>query len=296
MVAPLPFQPVVLAPVPRFGRFVTLDLTDASRAAATLRALAGGTSMERTGIGIGQPLALALGKKIPGLRSFPSVTGAGVAFPSTQGALWAFFAGDDPGDVLDRARAFVGRASAAFVVREDVGTFMYKTGHDLSGYEDGTENPKGDLAVDAAILRGAGAGLDGGSFVAAQTWVHDLAAFAKLPDGDRDNTFGRRILDNEEIEEAPASAHVKRAAQEDFDPPAFMVRRSMPWGDTQLHGIYFVAYGETLDRYERVLRRMAGLDDGITDGLLRFSRAKTGGYYFCPPVRGAALDLSSLGL
>jgi hypothetical protein len=30
---------------------------------------------------------------------------------------------------------------------------------------------------------------------------------------------------------APPSAHVKSAAQESYDPPAFMVRRSMPWLD-----------------------------------------------------------------
>src|SRR5438132_4382291 len=137
MTAPFPFQPAVLAPVPRFGRFVTLDLAHVARAPDTLRALADATATDRAAIGVGEPLALALGKRIPGLRSFPAVTGPGVAFPSTQGALWAFFAGDDPGDVLDRARAFVGRAGAAFVVREDIATFMYKGGRDLSGYEDG---------------------------------------------------------------------------------------------------------------------------------------------------------------
>ena len=182
------------------------------------------------------------------------------------------------------------------MLSEDVPTFKYRDGRDLSGYVDGTENPVDELAVDAAIARGRGAGHDGGSFVAAQKWVHDLDTLTAMTPGARDNLVGRRLSDNEELPDAPASAHVKRTAQEDFDPPAFMVRRSMPWGDTRLHGIYFVAYGESLDRYERALRRMAGLDDGITDGLLRFSRAKTGGYYFCPPVRAGKLDLSVVGL
>jgi hypothetical protein len=30
--------------------------------------------------------------------------------------------------------------------------------------------------------------------------------------------------------------------------------------------LYFVAYGESLDRFERVLRRMEGVEDGIVDG------------------------------
>jgi len=61
------------------------------------------------------------------------------------------------------------------------------------------------------------------------------------------------------------------------------------------HGLYFVAYVAALDQFERVLRRMAGLDDGVVDGLLRFSRAATGGFYWCPPLEGGRLDLRALG-
>jgi porphyrinogen peroxidase len=57
-----------------------------------------------------------------------------------------------------------------------------------------------------------------------------------------------------------------------------------------------VAYVESLDRYERVLRRMAGLEDGEVDGLLGVTRATSGGYYFCPPLLDGALDLRSVGL
>jgi len=70
----------------------------------------------------------------------------------------------------------------------------------------------------------------------------------------------------------------------------------MPWGDVREHGLYFVAYAATLDSYERILRRMAGLDDGIADALLSISRAVTGGYFWCPPVRGDRLDLRALAL
>ena len=70
----------------------------------------------------------------------------------------------------------------------------------------------------------------------------------------------------------------------------------MPWGTVHEHGLYFVAYGASLDPFERVLRRMAGLDDGVVDGLTRFTRAVSGGYYFCPPLKDGALDLRALGL
>ena len=44
-----------------------------------------------------------------------------------------------------------------------------------------------------------------------------------------------------------------------------------------------------------MMRRMAGCDDGIVDGLFTFSRPITGGYYWCPPIEGGRVDLSLLG-
>ncbi len=41
---------------------------------------------------------------------------------------------------------------------------MRALGRDLTGYEDGSENPKGDAAPAAALVA-SGAGLGGGSFV-----------------------------------------------------------------------------------------------------------------------------------
>ena len=40
---------------------------------------------------------------------------------------------------------------------------------------------------------------------------------------------------------------------------------------------------------------MAGKDDGIVDGLYRFTRAVSGGYYWCPPIlEDGALDLRAV--
>jgi len=112
----------------------------------------------------------------------------------------------------------------------------------------------------------------------------------------RDHTIGRRFEDNQEIPDAPASAHVRRSAQESFDPPAFMLRRSMPWSEQGQHGLYFLAFGESLDRFERVLNRMVGLDDGVVDGLFAFTRPVTGGYFWCPPQRDGRIVLSAIGV
>jgi putative iron-dependent peroxidase len=113
---------------------------------------------------------------------------------------------------------------------------------------------------------------------------------------DQDNAVGRRRSDNQELSQAPASAHVKRTAQESFSPQAFVLRRSMPWTDGTRGGLNFVAFGHSFDAYEAQLKRMVGADDGITDAVYGFSQPVTGSYFWCPPMRHGKLDLRALGL
>ncbi|MGC8529917.1 MAG: hypothetical protein ACP5OP_06955 [Leptospirillia bacterium] len=53
-----------------------------------------------------------------------------------------------------------------------------------------------------------------------------------------------------------------------------------------------MAFGGSLDSFERILRQMAGTEDGIRDALFTFSTLITGSYDWCPPVSGRALILS----
>ena len=73
-----------------------------------------------------------------------------------------------------------------------------------------------------------------------------------------------------------------------------MVRRSVAWTDERGAGLAFVALGFSLDAFEVQLRRMSGLEDGVVDGLYRFSRPLTGGYYWCPPLAEVGADLRRL--
>jgi putative iron-dependent peroxidase len=289
-------QPSILADVPALGRFLTFDLRVGADPRRALVRWSETISGELTVVGLGLPLVSALSRRIEGLRAFPALAGHGCVFPSTQGALWCFVGGDDTGELFDQARDVRALLEPTFTLAEDVAAFKYHGGRDLTGYEDGTENPKDDAAVSAAIVAGRGAGLDGSSFVAVQRWTHDLEGFARRSPAERDAIIGRERTSNEEMSDAPPSAHVKRAARESFDPPAFMLRRSMPWGTATLGGLYFVAYGESLDRFERVLSRMSGRDDGVVDGLLGISKPESGGYYWCPPVRASKVDWSALEL
>jgi len=289
------WQPAILAPPTAAGRFLTLGLTGDAKPRDVLARLAALEIDARVVVGVGEPLARALGADIPGLRAFPAIVGPGGAFPSTQGALWLFVGGDDPGEILHRGRRLTARLGDFVRLDEDLPSFVYSGGRDLTGFEDGTENPKEERAVAVAFGAQGDVAFTGGSFVATQRWIHDLGGFERLSQAARNDVIGRDLDSNEELAGAPLSAHVKRAAQESYEPNAFLLRRSMPWGDVREHGLYFVAYAATLEPYERILRRMAGLEDGVADALLKFSRAVTGGYFWCPPVRDGRLDLRALG-
>ncbi len=289
-------QPGILAPVPAHARYLEFGARPGCDPLPVLAELAAARLDESTVVGIGPGLVLGLGCSIDGLGPFPSLSGPGCEVPSTQAALWIWVRGKDRGHILHQARGLARTVGPAFRCDRVVDGFKFDRGLDLSGYEDGTENPQGEAASAAAVVGGAGPALDGSSFVAVQQWVHDLDRFAGLAQGRRDDIIGRRLGDNEELDDAPVTAHVKRTAQESFDPEAFVVRRSMPWADANGEGLMFVAFGKSTDAFEAQLRRMAGLEDGKLDGLFEFTRPVSGGYFWCPPVSGGKLELAAIGL
>jgi putative iron-dependent peroxidase len=284
-------QPSILPGVPRVARYMSFSHRPGAGSAASMELIQSLDIDDRIVVGIGEPLVAHWGGVVPELRTFPALSGPGVQVPSEQHALWLWLRGDDQGELVNRSITIADSLTDGFHLEQVVDAFKYgsdELGLDLTGYEDGTENPTGDDAVAAAIAA------DGSSFVAVQQWVHDLRSFSALPEVEQDHIIGRRKSDNQEIEDAPESAHVKRAEQESFTPEAIVLRRSMPFAQTYGEGLMFVAFGKTFDAFEVQLRRMAGLEDGIVDALFRFSRPVNGAYYWCPPVRNNRLDLESI--
>lgn len=291
-------QPGILDALAPFGRSLTFRLNDQSNPHNLQIALAGLREVFAADwgvVGLGAPLVLALDQHVAGLRPFPALEGKGCAAPSTQQAMWILLRGSERSSLFERTVQLVELLDDALVLEDALDTFRYRGNRDLTGYEDGSENPK-DAAAIAAALVAEGIGRQGSSFVAVQRWIHDLRRFRGFPAAQRDASIGRRIVDNEEIEDAPESAHAKRTAQESFTPEAYMVRHSMPWDSGLQQGTEFIAYGESSDRFENVLRRMLGHEDDIIDALFSFSRAVTGGYYWCPPIQGGRLDLRAISV
>jgi putative iron-dependent peroxidase len=289
------YQPGILAtPVPPHARHMFFALESAAALPAALDKLMQLVDGKSAVAGFGESLVKALDGNIEGLRAFPALTGVGVDNPSTQHALWCWLHGVDRGELLNRSNAYEAALAPAFRLVQVTEGFRHRDGHDLTGYEDGTENPRDEAAESAALVAEGADGMVGGSFAAIQQWQHDLKGFHAMPSHETDDIMGRRLSDNEELDDAPISAHVKRTAQESFAPEAFIVRRSMPWIEDDRAGLMFLAFGFSLDAFEVQLRRMSGLEDGVTDGLYRISRPITGGYYWCPPLKDGHLDLRAL--
>ena len=295
-------QPAILLPVPAVGRYLLFSVAQPGVVREALSRLASLADGDAVLVALGPQLVAALGATVPGLREFLAMSGHGVEVPSTPTALLCWLRGSgDRGDLVLKTRALEKALAPALHLDLIIEAFRHGhgangLGRDLTGYEDGTENPQGEAAELAALVHGQGPGLDGASFMAAQQWLHDFDAFDAMNSTAQDDVFGRRRSDNEELEDAPESAHVKRTAQESFTPEAFVIRRSMPWAQGPEAGFMFIAFGQSLDAFEAQMRRMAGQEDGVTDALFRISRPVSGAYFWCPPLSDGRLDLRRLGL
>ncbi|MBT5186811.1 MAG: Dyp-type peroxidase [Kordiimonadaceae bacterium] len=288
-------QPSILAEETTHARYISFTIRDKDKISATLKSLAEYIDLDQTVIGLGQELVKSTGAEIPGLRVLPAQNVGEIEIPSTPDDLWLWLRGTDRGELFHRSRKIEEICLPAFEITSAVDSFQYSENRDLSGYVDGTENPEGEDAVNAAIFTDGQEGLNGGSFVAVQQWLHDFDILNEMSTEEKDDAVGRHISDNEEFD-APKSAHVKRSAQEDFSPEAFMLRRSMPWAMGTDAGLMFVAFGHSFDPFEAILDRMMGQDDGIMDGIFKFTLPITGAYYWCPPVKDGKIDLRALNL
>lgn len=290
------FQKGILQDIPSQGLYVSYQLAELSAVPAALRVLRDSADGENCVLGIGESLVSALGRSVPGLRVGFHIANAQVALPQQAIALWLWLRGDDRGSLLLAERQWTQRLQPAFQRLHRIEAFRFADGRDLTGYRDGTENPEGKAALDAAFIQADEPSIVGSSFAAIQQWQHQFDRFESLSSAAQDHAIGRRRSDDEELEDASESAHVKRTAQEDFSPEAFLLRRSMPWSAGSQAGLMFVAFGHSFDAFEAQLTRMSGAEDGIVDALFSFSQPLNTHYVWCPPMRNNQLDLRVLGL
>ena len=277
------FQPGIFDKRYRLHLFLEWTLRDESQAQAVREQLDALEQLAGDQVDLTLAFGPGLWQRLDGGFPFPAFSLEG-HLPETQGDLLVWLQGDDRGELFDRAMAVRQHLSAAMTLQLELDAFVYHDSRDLTGFVDGIGNPKGDKALAAALVPEGLPGA-GGSFVLTQKWVHDLAAFKALPVAEQERVIGRTRDDAVEFseDEMPVDAHVGRTDVAHDGVPQKIWRRSVPYGNSTEHGLYFVAFSCELSRFDYLLRRMYGLaDDTVTDRLLSFSQPVTGSYWYAP--------------
>ena len=204
-----------------------------------------------------------------------------------------------PGDILFHIRAepmglcfelaaqIMARLGDAVAPADEVHGFRYFDRRDLLGFVDGTENPTGQEAVDAAVIGDEDPVFAGGSYVIVQKYLHDLAGWNALPIEAQEHIIGRKKLSDIEIDEAirPTSAHNSLNTIIEDGKEIKIVRDNMAFGQAAQgeFGTYFIGYSRSPRTTEQMLENMfVGRPPGNYDRILDFSRAVTGNLFFAP--------------
>lgn len=204
--------------------------------------------------------------------------------PGTQGDVLFWLHGEQHDLNLQCALA-IGRAMAGIAALElEQHGFTYLGSRDLTGFIDGTGNPHGDEAREAALIPDGATGA-GGSFVLTQQWVHDLERFHALPQAEQEAVIGRRQADGSELEDAPATAHARRIEINVDGEELKIYRRSVSWGGLRQNGLYFLAFSREIMVFAMQLDRMFGRsEDTLLDRFTEFSAPVSGAYWYAPSL------------
>jgi putative iron-dependent peroxidase len=175
----------------------------------------------------------------------------------------------------------------AVSIADEVHGFRYFEDRDVIGFVDGTENPRGEAAREAAIIGGEDPAFAGGSYVIVQKYLDNMKAWNALSIEAQERIIGRRKLSDIELSDAekPASAHNALTVIEENGKELKILRDNMPFGRPGHgeFGTYFIGYSRTPRITETMLQNMfVGRPPGNYDRLLDFSRAVTGSLFFVP--------------
>ncbi len=213
-----------------------------------------------------------------------------------------------PGDVLFHVRAkrmdicfelvtqIMERIGEAVSAVDEVHGFRYFEDRDLIGFVDGTENPRGTIALEAALVGDEDAPFAGGSYVLIQKYLHDMKGWNALPVEAQERIIGRKKLSDIELDDSvkPPSAHNALTVIVEDGKEVKILRDNMPFGRPghDEFGTYFIGYSRTPRITELMLENMfIGRPPGNYDRLLDFSRPVTGNLFFAP----SATFLESVG-
>jgi putative iron-dependent peroxidase len=222
------------------------------------------------------------------LRGFdaPLAGAEGYSMPATQADLWVWIAGASYDVVFDMAREAIAKLEQHATVTRELEGWSYRHSRDLTGFEDGTENPALMIAPEIATIPDGAPGA-GGSVLLFQQWVHQTKAWDALPVEKQERVIGRTKPHSIELAEdvQPEDSHVSRTTVDIDGEERKIFRRNTAYGNVTEHGTVFVGFSADQQRLDKMLQRMAGAEGGVRDALTRYTTALTGAYYFVPSLQ-----------
>lgn len=236
------------------------------------------------GVGFGPTFLKQVGGKPKQDFTYAHRRGSNGDMPSSSGDVFVHAKCNTPSKLFELAQMFLKSLPAGSVKDfEDIYSFVYKNGRDLSGFIDGTEN-----AADAENRQRIAVEKEtGGSYVITQKWIHDL----KLIDTEKEKTMegwvGRKRDDSTEISKKSISSHVARmTGGNGFEQPKpfEIVRQSMPFGTLKDGaGLFFIGYSASPDNLNFMLDMMVGAGgDPHSDDVMKLSKNVKGTYWYFP--------------
>src|SRR5215472_10867542 len=188
---------------------------------------------------------------------------------------------------FEMATQIMARLGDAVSAVDEVHGFRFFDDRDLLGFVDGTENPRGQAVIDAALIGEEDSAFAGGSYVIVQKYLHDLDGWNALSTEAQERIIGRSKLSDIELDDSikPTSAHNALTTITENGKEFQIVRDNMPFGQIGKgeFGTFFIGYCRTPRVTEQMIENMfVGRPPGNYDRLLDFSRAVTGTLFFVP--------------
>ncbi len=218
-----------------------------------------------------------------GLDDFATMNANGVTIPAEQHDMWIWVHGPSPDVCFDATGDIVGELAPHATLDREQSAFTYRDSRDLTGFEDGTENPPIHEAVN--LLSPPDSSL--GVVALVQQWDHDLVKIKELAPAQFEELIGRTLDHSIELEPPQLSdrSHIERVViEDDAGEELEIFRRSTPFGNQEEHGLVFVGFAPEQHRMLTMLENMIGLEDGIVDHINDFSRCVGSGWYVVAPV------------
>lgn len=175
-------------------------------------------------------------------------------------------------------------------VVEQIRSFRYLDGRDLTGFIDAPDNPRGMRKRKVALVDAQDdADFVDGSYLFVQKFRHDLRRWDYLGPEKQEQLMGREKVSGERLSEAKIEGITHAAKSRLIDAseqPIPLLRQNMPWGDLREQGLLAMYFSHSPKMVVQWLKNRYYADEqGAYDPLLDYSQAVSSSGFFVPSMR-----------